>query len=136
MRRISLLLLIACLPALVLAEEALVFIAYGGLPKTEQSVLQRLYTGRVVSIGEQAATPVNFPVGHPLRERFLTVIMGQTEEQYTGYWLVRRYVGKGAPPQVLPDVDAVVAYVMTTPGAVGYVPLSKVPSGGNVIFKR
>ena len=136
MRRLPLFLLIACLPVLVLAEDALVFIAHGGLPKTEQLALQRLYTGRVVSIGEQVATPINYPVGNPLRERFLTVVMGQSEEQYTGYWLVRRYVGKGAPPQVLPDVDAVVAHVMSTPGAVGYVPSSKVPPGGNVIFKR
>ncbi|UCV19621.1 hypothetical protein [Ferribacterium limneticum] len=136
MRRILLFLLFACLPALAQAEEALAFIAYGGLPKTEQSTLQRLYTGRVVSIGEQAATPINYPAGHPLRERFLATIMGQSEEQYTGYWLVRRYVGKGAPPLVLPDVDAVVAHVLATPGAVGYVPLSKVPPGGNVIFRR
>jgi len=136
MRRILFPLLMLCLPAMAMAEEALVFIGYGGLPKTEQSILQRLYTGRVVSIGEQVATPVNYPVGHPLRERFLAAIMGQTEEQYTGYWLVRRYVGKGAPPLVLPDVDAVVGYVVVTPGAVGYVPLSKVPPGGNVIFKR
>lgn len=136
MRRILLFLLFACLPALALAEEALAFIAYGGLPKTEQSVLQRLYAGRVVSIGEQAATPINYPAGHPLRERFLAMVMGQSEEQYTGYWLVRRYVGKGAPPLVLPDVDAVVAYVLVTPGALGYVPLSKVPPGGNVIFRR
>jgi hypothetical protein len=136
MRRILLCLLIACLPALALAQEALVFIGYGGLPRTEQSILQRLYTGRAVSIGEQAVTPVNYPAGHPLRERFLAAIMGQTEEQYTGYWLVRRYVGKGAPPAELPDIEAVVAYVLATPGAVGYVPLSKVPPGGNVIFRR
>lgn len=136
MRRIFLFLLVACIPAMVLAEEALAFIGHGGLPKTESSILQRLYTGRVVSVGDQPATPVNYPAGHPLRERFLATVMGQSEEQYTGYWLVRQYVGKGAPPLVLPDVDAVVAYVSATPGAVGYVPLSKVPPGGNVIFKR
>jgi hypothetical protein len=135
MRRL-LFLLFMCLPALAGAQEALVFIGYGGISKTEQSILQRLYTGRVVSIGEQAATAVNYPVGHPLRERFLATVMGQTEEQYTGYWLVRRYVGKGAPPEVLPDVDAVLAHVQATPGAVGYVPASKVPAGANVIFKR
>jgi len=135
MRRFLLVLLI-CLPGVGLAEDALVFIGYGTVPKTEQSTLQRLYTGRVVSIGEQAATPINYPVGHPLRERFLAAVMGQSEEQYTGYWLVRRYVGKGAPPLELPDVDAVVSHVLATPGAVGYVPLSKVPAGGNIIFKR
>lgn len=136
MRRILLPLIFACLPAFALADEALVFLGHGSLPKTEQSILQRLYTGRVVSIGEHVAVPVNYPVGHPLRERFLSQVLGQSEEQYTGYWLVRRYVGKGAPPAELADVDAVVTYVITTPGAVGYVPLSKVPSGGNVIFRR
>lgn len=136
LKRVLLFLLVASLPIAGLAEETLVFIGNGGLPRTDQSSLQRLYTGRVVSLGEQQAIPVNFPAGHPLRERFLATVMGQNEEQYTGYWLVRRYVGKGAPPKELADVDAVVAYVQATPGAVGYVPLSKVPAGGNVIFRR
>lgn len=136
MRRILLFLMIVSLPVIGLAEETLVFIGNGALARTEQSVLQRFYTGRAVSVGEQVAIPVNYPAGHPLRERFLATVMNQSEEQYTGYWLVRRYVGKGAPPIELPDVDAVVAYVQATPGAVGYVPLSKVPSGGNVIFRR
>jgi hypothetical protein len=135
MRRLVLLLLIA-LHGVAHAEDTLAFIAYAGLPKAEQTVLQRLYTGRAVSIGEQAAVPVNYPPGHPLREKFLGLVMGQSEEQYTGYWLVRRYVGKGAPPLELPGVDAVVNYVITTPGAVGYVPVSKIPPGGNVIFRR
>ncbi|MBU1365386.1 MAG: hypothetical protein KKE51_16340 [Gammaproteobacteria bacterium] len=135
MRRLFILLLI-WLPGLGLAQEALVVIGHGSLPKTELSTLQRLYTGRVVSIGEHSATPVNYPVGHPLREKFLATVLGQSEEQYTGYWLVRRYVGKGAPPEVLSDVDAVVAHIQATPGAVGYVPVSKVPAGGNVIFRR
>lgn len=136
MRRIFLFLLTVWMAGIAPAEEALVFIGYSGLPRTDQSLLQRLYTGRVVSIGEHVATPVNYPAGNPLRERFLAQVMAQSEEQYTGYWLVRRYVGKGAPPLELPDVDAVVTYVLATPGAVGYVPLSKVPPGGNVIFRR
>lgn len=128
--------LLMCLPSLGVTQEALVFIGHGSLPRAESPILQRLYTGRAVSIGDQVAIPVNYPAGHPLRERFLSLILGQNEEQYTGYWLVRRYVGKGAPPAEFADVDAVVAYVQATPGAVGYVPLSKVPPGGNVIFRR
>ena len=131
-----LLLLVVSLPLTGLAEEGLVFIGNGALPKADLSALQRLYTGRAVSLGEQQAIPVNFPAGHPVRERFLATVMGQNEEQYTGYWLVRRYVGKGAPPKELPDVDAMVAYVLATPGAVAYVPAAKVPTGSNVIFRR
>jgi hypothetical protein len=106
------------------------------LPKTDLPSLQRLYTGRVVSIGQQAATPVNLPAGNPVRQRFLETVLGQDEEQYAGYWLVRRYVGKGAPPQELRDVDELLRYVSTTPGAVVYVPASRVPPEANIIFRR
>lgn len=114
----------------------LVVIAHPALPKTDRITLQRLYTGRAVSIGQQSVAPVNLPAGHPARDEFLQWVMEQNEEQYTGYWLVRRYVGKGSPPQELGSIDEVVKYVSTTPGAVGYVPSSKVPPGGNVIFRR
>jgi ABC-type phosphate transport system substrate-binding protein len=118
------------------AGDDLVVIAHAGLPKTDRITLQRLYTGRVVSISQQAVAPVNLPAGHPARDEFLQWVMEQNEEQYTGYWLVRRYVGKGSPPQELGSIDEIVKYVSTTPGAVGYVPLSKVPPGGNVILRR
>lgn len=117
------------------ADESIVVIGHGTLPKADLSTLQRLYTGRVTAINQQTAIPINLPVGDPLRQQFLNVIMRQSEEQYTGYWLVRRYVGKGAPPSELATFEEVVKYVISTPGAVGYVPASKVPPGGNVIFK-
>lgn len=117
-------------------DEAIVVIGHPGMPRTDQASLLRLYTGRVLSIGSQSAVPVNLSPGDPVRTQFLELILGQSEEQYTGYWLVRRYVGKGAPPLEFQTVDALLKHVLTTPGAVGYVPLSRVPAGGNVIFRR
>ena len=133
LRYLSLLWLISPVMA---ADEAIVVIGHAALPKADLPTLQRLYTGRVTAINQQTAIPVNLPVGDPLRQQFLNVVMRQSEEQYTGYWLVRRYVGKGAPPQELATFEDVVKYVISTPGAVGYVPASKVPPGGNVIFKN
>lgn len=118
------------------AGDDLVIIAHPGLSKSDRVTLQRLYSGRIVSIGLQSVTPINLPSGSPMRDEFLQWVMEQNEEQYTGYWLVRRYVGKGAPPKELANVDEVVKYIVTTPGAVGYVPLSKVPAGANMIFRR
>mgnify|MGYP003381956474 CR=1 FL=1 len=117
------------------ADDRLVVIGHSALAKTDVSTLQRLYTGRVVSINEQAAIPVHLPPGDPLRRQFLDLVMRQSEEQYSGYWLVRQYVGKGAPPQEFATVEALLKYVTTTPGAIGYLPASKVPMGANVIFK-
>ena len=135
-------LILRCLPLLIVSGLAgaigdeIVVIAHSSLPKTDRVTLQRLYTGRIVSIGPQSVVPVNLPAGTPARDEFLQWVMEQNEEQYTGYWLVRRYVGKGSSPKELGSIDEVVKYIAVTPGAVGYVPSSKVPPGANVIFKR
>lgn len=137
MRKGTLALLILLLvDSLGAADDPIVLIGHPGLPKADQSSVQRLYTGRIVSVGQQSAVPVNLPAGHPVRQQFLETILGQDEGQYTGYWLVRRYVGKGAPPQELRDVDEVLRYVSETPGGVAYVPASRVPPGANIIFRR
>lgn len=118
------------------AGEPLAVIAYPGMPKVDIAALQRLYTGRAVSIAQLSAIPVNLPAGHPARQQFLETLLGQDEEQYTAYWLVRRYVGKGAPPMEVGNAEELLGYVRNTPGAVGYLPLSAVPPGVNVIFRR
>lgn len=123
-------------PAIVVAGEEVLVIGHSALPKTDKLTVQRLYTGRAVSIGQQQVLPINLPTGNSVREDFLLTCMEQSEEQYTGYWLVRRYVGKGAPPQEMGSVDDVIKYIQATPGAIGYVPASKVPRGANVIFRR
>lgn len=135
-RNLLFLLLVLICPICAMAQEAFVVIAHERVPKTDLTTLQRLYAGRVLSIAEQAATPVNLPAGNALRRQFLEAVMAQTEEQYTGYWLVRRYVGKGTPPREIASIDDVLRYVAETPGAVAYVPQSRVPKGGNVIFRQ
>ena len=118
------------------ADEPLVLIGHGSLQKTDLATLQRLYTGRIVSLNEQPATPLNLPPGSPMRQQFLKTILGQSEEQYSGYWLVRRYVGKGAPPQEVASPEEVIRIIATTPGAIGYVPTAKAPAGSNIIFSQ
>ena len=120
----------------LIAEEALVLIGHNTLPKTDISTIQRLYSGRVVSLGQHPATPINLLPGDPLRQQFLSLYLAQSEEQYTGYWLVRRYVGKGTPPLEAATINEIIRIVESTPGAVGYVPLSRVPNGANIIFRR
>jgi hypothetical protein len=118
------------------ADDGIVVIGHGSMAKADLPTLQRLYTGRVTSINQQDAIPINLPAGNPWRQQFLKMVLGQSEEQYTGYWLVRRYVGKGVPPQELATSEEMLKYVFSTPGAVGYLPASKVPPGGNIIFRH
>lgn len=117
-----------------LAQDVVVF-AHAGMPKSDVATLQRLYTGRVMSIGQRAAQPLNLPAGHPVRREFLDKLLAQDEAQYTGYWLVRRYVGKGAPPLELAGIDELIRFVAATPGAIGYAPAAQLPPGSNIIFR-
>lgn len=118
----------------VQAQEIVVF-AHHGMPKSDAVTLKRLYTGRVVSIGQQAARPLNLVPGHPVRIAFLDKLLGQDEREYAAYWLVRRYVGKGAPPTEFATVDELIVFVVSTPGAVGYAPASQLPADSNIIFR-
>lgn len=136
MHKATLALLLLILEPLTAAEDAIVVIGHPGLPKTDLASVQRLYLGRTVSISQQAAIPAQLPAGNPVRQRFLETILGQDEGQYTGYWLVRRYVGKGAPPRELASVDEMISYVGATPGAVAYLPAGQLPPGANVIYRR
>ena len=120
----------------LMAEEALVVIGHSSLQKTDLATVQRLYSGRIISLNQQSAMPLNLLPGDPVRQQFLASVLGQTEEQYTGYWLVRRYVGKGAPPHEVASPEDIIRIIESTPGALGYVPLSKAPPWANVIFRR
>jgi hypothetical protein len=130
-----LLLILAFLMAGEVSAQDVVVFAYRGMPKSDAATLKRLYTGRIVSISQQSARPVNLVAGHPLRHVFLARLLGQDEREYTGYWLVRRYVGKGAPPAEFATVEEMVAFVGNTPGAVGYAPVNLLPPDSNIIFR-
>ena len=79
-------------------------------------------------------TPVNLPPGNAIRESFLRDFLAQDEDTYSGYWTVRRYVGKGTPPKELNSSAAVVEYVSKTEGAIGYIDSAETAVGVKVLL--
>ncbi|NEV62609.1 hypothetical protein [Thiorhodococcus minor] len=112
-----------------------VVIGHAGLQPLDRKTLERIYTGRIVEIGGVRVTPVNLPQGNELREAFLRHYLSQDENKYTGYWTVRRYVGKGTPPPELPSSAEVVEFVSKTEGAIGYVESVEVPEGVQILLR-
>ena len=104
--------------------------------KLDLQTVQRIYTGRVIEVDGVPVVPLHAPAGHALRQRFLADYLQQTEDGYTAYWTVRRYVGKGVPPREvwpLPDLLLVVANI---PGAIAYVDEADVPAGAHIVLRR
>jgi len=116
--------------------DGILVIAHAGVPKTDLATLQRIYTGKVIEINTLGVVPLNAPPGHPTRTRFLRDFLHQDEEKYTGYWTVRRYIGKGTPPQEVASPAEMIAAVQSTPGAIGYIHDSDWKPGLNVLFRQ
>lgn len=113
-----------------------VVIGNGNVPKIDVVAVQKIYTGKFISVAGVSVTPVGIKPGMATRNQFLQEFLQQDEEKYTAYWTVRRYIGKGAPPAELASIAEVINYVMTTPGAVGYIDAAELKQGMNVIARK
>ncbi len=64
--------------------------------------------------------PVNLPAAHPLRRAFSRWVFDKTPEEMQDYWNDQYFHGV-LPPPVLASEEAVLRFVASTPGAIGYV---------------
>jgi hypothetical protein len=64
--------------------------------------------------------PVNLPADHPLRRQFSVWVFKRTPEDMQDYWSEQYFHGV-LPPPVLGSEEAVLRFVASTPGAIGYV---------------
>jgi len=113
-----------------------VIIGHVDTPALDQTTLQRIYTGKVVTLNGIRVTPVNLTSGNELRTNFIRNYLQEDEAEYVGYWTVRRYVGKGAPPQELKSSDEVLQFVINTAGAIGYIDEAELTAEVKVLLKK
>ena len=114
----------------------IIMIGNSNVPKMTATTVQKIYTGKFVSVSGVDITPVSFKSGTIIRSRFLRDFLKQDEDKYIAYWTVRRYIGKGTPPIELHTAGEIIRYVVSTPGAVGYIDEDDLKPGVNVIAGR
>lgn len=76
--------------------------------------------------------PVNLPVAHTLRRNFSMWVFKKTPEEMQDYWSERYFHGV-LPPPVLASEEAVMRFVASTPGAIGYVSVCSVDKRVEVV---
>ena len=114
----------------------IVVIGNSNVPKMNMTTVQKVYTGKFVSVAGIDVSPVAFKQGTTTRSRFLREFLKQDEDKYTAYWTVRRYIGKGVPPIEFSGAAEIIRFVVSTPGAVGYIDEDDLKPGVNVIAGR
>jgi len=77
--------------------------------------------------------PVDLGPAAPARIRFSQEILSRSVASVRSYWQQRIFSGQGLPPPELPDEQDVVSYVVSHPGAIGYVSLGTPMSGAAVL---
>jgi hypothetical protein len=65
--------------------------------------------------------PVDLRADAPARARFTEQVLRRSIAAVRSYWQQRIFTGRGVPPPELESDAAVIQYVQTHPGAVGYV---------------
>ena len=65
--------------------------------------------------------PVDQLHGSPVRNRFSEEVLGRSVLAVRNYWQQLIFSGRAVPPPELDSDEAVVRFVLRTPGAIGYV---------------
>lgn len=87
---------------------------------------------RKFATGVEAA-PVDLPASSPVRDAFSKSVHGRATSAVVTYWQQQVFSGKDTPPPSKTSDDAIVAFVKSTPGGIGYVSEGASTDGVKVI---
>lgn len=79
---------------------------------------------------------VDLRFGSAVRQRFSEQVLLRSASAVRNYWQQRIFTGRGVPPPELDSDEAVIRYVQSRRGAVGYVSESAVTSAVKVVVLR
>jgi ABC-type phosphate transport system substrate-binding protein len=111
-------------------------------PKTRSGVLTRdfvaqVFLKRVTRWSDGSAIrPVDQRPDAPVRRAFSERVLARSVTAVRSYWQQRIFSGRDLPPPELDSDDAVVRYVVNTPGAIGYIAPGKKPGDAKPITLR
>jgi hypothetical protein len=111
-------------PALAADAPAFRIVAHPSTPGTQLSrdFLTNAFLKNITRWpDDQPIRPVDHKVDGAVRKSFSEAILRRSVAAVKAYWQQRIFSGRGVPPPAFDSDDAVVEYVTSHPGAVGYV---------------
>ena len=93
--------------------------------------IKLIYTGDKELVGATKIKPLD---NHAAASEFLSKVLQLNAGRYKSLWTMKSYRDGLTPPAVKATDDEVIAYVQSTPGAIGYV--MSAPPAGVVVLKK
>jgi hypothetical protein len=127
-------LLLAGLPAHAVEPLAVITVATNPLDILSLDNLKLIYQ-RKSQIDPEGNRwiPLNLPVADPLRRSFSLTLFSLLPEEQEDYWNVQYFNGI-TPPKVMASEEAILRFVASTTGSIGYVRKQKVDSRVKVLL--
>ena len=118
------------------SRSAYVVIVYPKAPVTrlERKFLAEIFLRRATRWPDDSPIrPVDLGPDSPARGRFSQEILARSVASVKSYWQQRIFSGEGLPPPELDHDDAVVSWVASHPGAIGYVAAGTAIDGARAV---
>jgi len=87
-----------------------------------------LPSGSTAVLGDQSKNST-------VRSEFGNKVLGKNPKKLKRYWSKRIFSGKGIPPKVIGDDEAMKAWVAKTPNSLGYINAAALDSSVKAVFK-
>lgn len=132
-----LLLILFLLTAQAAGAEGLLVIASPNVPvdSVSREELAAIYlVQKTAWPGGLPVVPVNREAASPVREHFSEVVFERSPRELADYWNRLRFQGK-LPPLVQTSDQAMLGFVRSVPGAVGYVEAGQATAGVKILKK-
>lgn len=81
------------------------------------------------------AQPVDLVDSHPDRERFYAGLVGKDLSEVNAYWSRQVFSGRMQPPPKVGSSEEVLKWVISHPGGIGFVELSKADARVRVVYE-
>jgi len=81
------------------------------------------------------AQPVDMPDTRPDRARFYSGLVGKDISEVNAYWSRQVFSGRMQPPAKVNTVEEVLKWVISHPGGIGFVELSKADARVRVVYE-
>ena len=120
--------------SLLHAAANIVLIANPNLPVEQLSryEVKNIFLSRMKTVQGVRVRPVMLKKKE-VTARFLREELGKTPVQFSSYYRKMIFTGRGRPPHETASEEELVAYVRSTPGAIGYIDAATAPASVKIL---
>jgi hypothetical protein len=120
----------------VRAELAVVVNVRCGVAAMTRNEVVNLFFGRTRQFFNGVeAQPVDMVDSHPDRARFYNALLGKDLSEINAYWSRQVFSGRMQPPIKVGSSEEVMKWVVSHPGGIGFVDLSKADARVRVVYE-